>query len=254
MEELGIELHENKNFEEDFMKIYSDDFLSLASRICKEFEIYTLEDLMKFENFYNLVSQFNLQDKIVLCNESEEQLKIKILKDKLLRKGDPTTVEEYQDFIIKNKIKKASDFAKRFCSKYYNMVKLGISSKVVYCKEKQLLLPKEILSFVDKFNTLEDFQNYIDEHNFKNVNEMIKFNEDGKRLYWKMQRLGLHTKVIFRTNYEHWTLEVYQKYLIKNKITSKTEFAKFSESAYRRAKIKGFLDKLTYYSEEQELQ
>ena len=39
MNDLGIELQENKNFEEDFMKIYSDDFLSLASRICKEFEI-----------------------------------------------------------------------------------------------------------------------------------------------------------------------------------------------------------------------
>ena len=257
MEDLGIELHENKNFEEDFMRIYSDDFLNLASRICKEFEIYTLEDLMKFENFYNLISQFNLQDKIVLCNESAEQLKIKILKDKLLRKGDPTTVEEYQDFIIKNKIKSSKDFVKRFCTKYLNMVKLGISSKVNYCKEEKK--PKSSLNkkdppFVKKFNTLEDFQNYIDKHNFKNANEMINFNDDSRHLYEKIKRLGLNTKVVFKTNYSYWSLEVYQKYLIKNKISSKTEFAKFSKAAYIRAYRKGFLDKLTYYSEEQDLQ
>ena len=253
MDDLGIELQENKNFEEDFMKIYSDDFLSLASRICKEFEIYTIEDLMKFENFYNLVSQFNLQDKIVFCNESDEQLKIKIKREKLLRKGELTTVEEFQDFIIKHKIKKAFDFKKRFYTKYYNMVELGLSDKVVYYEKEQSL--EDYTSFLDNFNTLEDFQNLIDKHDFKNADEMRKFSNEYNRLYRKMCKLGFHTKVIFRTNYEHWTSTAYQRFIIKNKITSEKDLKRnIPSSAYKRAVNNNFLEGLTYYSEEQDLQ
>ena len=73
-DDLGIEVQENPNYEQDFMSLFSDDFVDLVNRICNGFEIHNQEELNKFDNLSWLVSEFNLYDKIIYYKEEEQDL------------------------------------------------------------------------------------------------------------------------------------------------------------------------------------
>ena len=71
---MGIEVKENPNYEQDFMSLFSDDFIDLINKICKGFEIHNQEELNKFDNLSWLVSEFNLYNKIIYYKEEEQDL------------------------------------------------------------------------------------------------------------------------------------------------------------------------------------
>ena len=71
---IGIEVKENPNYEQDFMNLFSDDFINLINKICKGFEIHNQEELNKFDNLSWLISEFNLYDKIIYYKEEEQDL------------------------------------------------------------------------------------------------------------------------------------------------------------------------------------
>ena len=69
---MGIEVQENPNYEQDFMNLFSDDFISLVNKICIGFKIHNQEELNKFDNLSWLVSESNLYDKLTYYSEEQD--------------------------------------------------------------------------------------------------------------------------------------------------------------------------------------
>jgi len=138
-------------------------------------------------------------------------------------------LNDFQNFIIENKIINAHDFKTRFYTLYYKMISKNLSKDVYYFgKENELYIKNEL----SKYNSLDDFQKLIDNNNITRPSDFKKYNE---RLYRKMIRLGFNEKIKYSDiiySMRTWKLKDFQEYIDKNNIQNPVDFYKTNKNIY----------------------
>lgn len=121
-----------------------------------------------------------------------------------------------------------------------------------YCRSNNLLnklIYKNKRKTYKNINTIEDFQNYINDHNFNNPRE---FELNNKSLYTKLVKSKLSKKVYYKERKSDYSgtfdsIENVQKFIDDNKITSPLDFkTRFSRYYYKTAAL-GLCYKITYF-------
>lgn len=69
---LGIEIHENPNYKQDLMRLFSGNLIELINKICKNSKIHNQSELNKFDNIFSLASEFDLLDKLTYYSEEQD--------------------------------------------------------------------------------------------------------------------------------------------------------------------------------------
>lgn len=196
----------------------------------------TLTEFQKFIDDNKVENPTQLQKRFpIIFNSSYFQ---KVRKDLIYQNKrsdyskDFNTIEDFQNFIDKNEIKRASDFESLNASLYLRMGKLGFSKKVVY--ESPGKLNWKFL------NTPEDFQKFIDDEGLKSPGEFeTKYSGCYDRLlsfgFGILMEYPERTKV---HRVKENTMESIQKYIDDNNILSPGDLrnrTKKSHSIYRKA-------------------
>lgn len=150
--------------------------------------------------------------------------------------------EAFQKFINENKFENSSQLEQRFpgIAANYRKNRGGIKDKIVWAKP----------AFSWKRMTVEELQNFIDEHKIQNRYDFsIKF----PKLYvhsrdnWK-----IIDQVVFpiETTYGRWesynTVNDFQKFVNENKITGKKDFNLRFRGLWQRARNRNFLKDLQF--------
>ena len=148
-----------------------------------------------------------------------------------------TTLEAFQDFIDKNNIQNAKDFANRFYS-VYDM----ISSRLGNGMAEKLKYPKPFVSKLAEYKTLEDFQRYVDENKIRNISDLKQKNYS---LYIKISGKKLTNSIVFE-NDRMKSVDDFQKYIDDNNITRPKEFRYEHKTIYNLAYKLGILNNLKY--------
>ena len=150
-------------------------------------------------------------------------------------------LDDFQNFVIENKILDSQDFRRRFSTIYKKLQKLKISKLILYYGKESTM--HEYIHELDDYETVDDFQSLINQKGFKKVGDLRSYNF---RLYRKMLRLGINTKVIFPEYFNNWVLSNFQEFINKNNIQDPTDFITRYPKVYTAANRKKLCSKLKY--------
>lgn len=169
--------------------------------------------------------------------------KIMIYKSGKLNFKNYKTTSDFQKFINYFSISCPREFSKDFPGLYNRLCYLKLCNSVSY--------ERRILKDLSIFNSLDDFQNFIDTHqeitcpkDFKNISQ---------GLYSRAIDLGFSKDLTYknkRKNYESYqTLEEFQEFINSHsEIKSANDFYRVNQGLYRRASRLGYSKKLRYPS------
>lgn len=107
-------------------------------------------------------------------------------------------------------------------------------------------MKKEEGIYLENFNTLDDFQKFVDDNNIINTSDLKK--RFGSKIYKKLLNLGFGGKISFhgKLNRIKFSKEEIQEYINSNGIASPKEFLEKHSFMYRKANKMKILDKLEY--------
>lgn len=224
---------------ERFRKLLSEEEreILLPTKINNYSNLNTVDDFKKFilENNIKSISNFRKRfpaaaSKFCSLPQSEKnKIEFEITADH--RKYKLDTVQDFQNFIDENNIDSSSDFQKRFTGVYNRFRKkiVGEDRKLIKFKGRKHL-------DLSMYNSLEDFQRYIDENNIKSPMDFMNKNrglygryinkfskEDRKLIYHPDEIVDPYS-----------TLEGIQKFIDDNKIKSITVFRKQYKTVYKK--------------------
>lgn len=162
-----------------------------------------------------------------------------------------TTIEEFQKLIDENNIESPKDLKSKFPVYHRKLYRLGFADKVIYPNKKKL--PEY---FTKDYNTVEDFQKFIDEHNLSGG---LEFGDKFSAIHRKFVTLGFQPYVIYpnakkpglhqnRLIYKDYGLEEIQKYINENNIESPKQLEKNNRYLYSRSRYLNLTDKIKWKS------
>ena len=181
--------------------------------LVNKYEIVDSSDFQKrFHYYYLSLRKLRLSEEIIYFNRETSVSQLKELINKT------NSLEEFQTYIIDNKIASSHDFRGHNKNLFEKMQSLGYSEKIIYYNKQK---PYQRNPEIDKYNSLEDFQELVNLKKFENPNALRKYNE---RIYRKMLRLGYQTKIkYFGSYFRHWTIEDYQSFIDTNEVQNSTD-------------------------------
>ena len=207
----------------------------------------TKSDIENYINKNNIKKFSDLEKSLRTRLERLGYISTDFFSPKYISWKDLTTKEKIQDFINKNNVKTKTEFIQNFPGLYKKSVKLGIYSRLVFINPK--------ISSVDpkKFNSLQDFQNFINKNNIKTYSE---FRNNYWYLFNRLNFLSIKISLLnfpfgkrHRTSsYEEYnTLSDFQNFIDLNNIETCTEFDKNFGGLSKRLNRLGFsLSELTF--------
>lgn len=201
----------------------------------------TVEDFQKFVDENNIESPkdfkkangtlYSLLSKLRLC-------KYITYKHRINDYSDYNTVEDFQKFVDENNIESPKMFERKFC---------GLCIRARKLKLMKLLQFKYRLNDYSNYNTIEDFQKFIDENNIETPKQFQNANQS---LYGRLLRLKLAKQIKYkdrRISYkEISSKEDFQKYIDENNILSTNDFRLQHNSLYQKALKRGFYKELYF--------
>ena len=201
----------------------------------------TLEDFQNFinENDINSPKDFKKVNLTLYGKLSKLRLcKFVKYKHRLNDFSNFNTLEDFQKFIDENNINSPKDFEKRYTSLYVKARLLKLSKQIKY---------KHRLNDFSNFNTLEDFQKFIDENKITCPKEFKIVNSG---LYHKLLRLHLTKFIKYEKRKKSYkeisSKDDFQKYINENKILSTHDFRVKHNSLYQKAIKRGFYQELCF--------
>ena len=261
---------ENLKTKDDFQKFIDDNHIESSSVIWKKYsgfasrakrlgikildlkfhnvpdkyELVTVEDANKFVKDHNINSLNDLKEKY-----HEEFLLFRNVRDDIefpystLSWKDFKSVEDIQDFIVKNNIKSRTELFKKFPGLLSKIKSLSILDKLEFIEDKPILKYK----IKDRFKTVEDINKYISEKGIRTRSQFKKL-EDGNCILGYAWRLGWKIKFPEGTRdlSEYKTKEDFQAYIEEHKIQSPSELKKKDSGIYSRMYKKGFNKDVKY--------
>lgn len=215
--------------------------------------VNTLEEFQQFidENDIEKPSQLSNQFGAIYVKLSKLRLTNSVVysnKERNYLKGFDTA-EEFQRFIDENSVKSPKDLKERFSIHYYRLYELKMSSKVTYPNKKKS--PKYLSK---DYNTVEDFQKFINENNLSGGHEFYK--KSGS-IYRKFVSLGYQSLVIYPNSkspdkfrniekYRNYGLKEIQEFIDNNGIKTPTELQKINSYLYKRISWLKLTDKIKW--------
>lgn len=150
---------------------------------------------------------------------------------------DFNTVEDFQQFIDKNKITRPLDFKKGYPSIYNRLVRKKFADKVNYPNRRTSLLYRDV-------NSLERINKFIEDNQIISSSD-LKINYP--IIYNKASNLRIISKLIFpeRTNPEEF-VDYYQKFIDNNEIQNPEDFRNRFLSGYVKLSKLGLRSKVIY--------
>ena len=150
---------------------------------------------------------------------------------------DFNTVEDFQQFIDKNKITRPLDFKKGYPSIYNRLVRKKFADKVNYPNRRTSLLYRDV-------NSLERINKFIEDNQIISSSD-LKINYP--IIYNKASNLRIISKLIFpeRTNPEEF-VDYYQKFIDDNEIQNPEDFRNRFLSGYVKLSKLGLRSKVIY--------
>lgn len=150
---------------------------------------------------------------------------------------DFNTVEDFQQFIDKNKITRPLDFKKGYPSIYNRLVRKKFADKVNYPNRRTSLLYRDV-------NSLERINKFIEDNQIISSSD-LKINYP--IIYNKASNLRIISKLIFpeRTNPEEF-VDYYQKFIDNNEIQNPTDFKKRFSGIYQKLLKNKFAGSVVY--------
>ncbi len=208
-------------------------------------ELNNLESIQKYIEDNKISSPSELKELNKTIFNRARKLKIskqlhydeKLKERKYKEFPELCTIEAFQEFINQNNILNYTDFVNRFPKVYdkiYPRIGSDGKSKLVYKNNKNRPLRG--------FDSLEDFQNFIDKNKIRNVSDLKSKNAT---IYNKAISLKFTKKLIFE-NDKMKTVMDFQKYIDDNNITRPKELRYNHKTIYNLAYKFGFLNKLKY--------
>lgn len=162
-------------------------------------EYKTIEDFQKYIDENKIYSQKEFSKN---NNGLYKRCALLRLLSKIEYGRDLNTVEDFQLFVDKFKIKGKYDLNQRFRSIYLRMKKLKVEDDLSFHGKVNRFKQENKL-----FNTLEDFQRFIDEHHIKSPIELYNNHRNIQR---RLIKLGFADKVSYGSEYDK------HKHLLQN--------------------------------------
>lgn len=177
----------------------------------------------RFNNKYNEFRKLSKEQKDTLLPKKVEKTLYSI----------PKTVKEFIEFCKSNNITKRTELALKYQAVYKKFRNL---SK----KEQDQILSLKIEPYLSVFETLEDFQNYIDQScietykDFRKLHKSIYERYLSLRKNWTSSELKFKKDLIVSKHRDLNTLEDFQKFIDDNNIQTKTELREKYKSVSSR--------------------
>lgn len=152
-----------------------------------------------------------------------------------------TTPKDFQNYIDTNNVESLNDLFNNHKSIYYKLVRKKFQSKVRF--------KKSLRTRLSSFNTIEDFQEYINNNNISSPKDLKNIN---KSLFYKMDNLKIRDKLVFPNKKTHndlsqfKTITDFQNYIDQNNIKSAKYFLKKNNGLYQKAGLLNYSNKLIY--------
>ena len=166
-----------------------------------------------------------------------------------------TDLKAFQDFITENKITSSQNFKDRFLPVYVWLRKAKLTKEVIYYGQTESVGDKEAkrLFIEEHFNTLEDFQNFIDQNSISSPKEFQKH----YLIYIRLTKLGFANQVkycreekfsgIYEAFQRYKTPEDFQNFIIENKVVSSKDFISRFRPVYDLFVGLGYSGEVTYF-------
>lgn len=166
-----------------------------------------------------------------------------------------TDLKSFQDFITENKITSSQNFKDRFLPVYVWLRKAKLTKEVIYYGQTESVGDKEAkrLFIEEHFNTLEDFQNFIDQNSISSPKEFQKH----YLIYMRLTSLGFANQVkycreekfsgVYEAFQIYKTPEDFQNFIIENKIVSSKDFYSRFSHIYNLFRGLGYSDEVSYF-------
>lgn len=173
---------------------------------------------------------------------------LKKLKEKLI------DLESFQQFITENKITSSQNLKDRFGTVYVWLRKLKLTKGIIYYGQTKTVgqKDKEKEDIKENFNTIEDFQNYIDQNSISSQQDL------GYLINQRLLELGFSKYVVYKDRKELPISELFKKYksfddfqnfVNQNKIISREDLInRFGNAMYNLLYCLGYSNKLIYYN------
>lgn len=172
-------------------------------------------------------------------------------------KSSLNTLQDFQKFINDNKIYSCQNLKDLHPTVYKWLRQTKFNKDIIYYGQTNAVREKEEWKnyVIENFNTLEDFQNYIDENQIDSTEEIKK----GKNyiIYQRLKEFGFNTKVVYKNSKpshiseifkKYKTLEDFQNFIDTEKITSSKDMAnRFGNSIYNLLISLGYNRYVIYY-------
>lgn len=196
----------------------------------------TVEEFNKFINDNNISSRKELQDNYtykykLFCKFSEAEKNYLLPIQKHGRYGELNTLKDFQNFIDSHHVKSNEDFYTNYAG-LYNKCRSILTEE----ERRSLKFEKTLVNSWSGFNSLQDFQDFIDLNNIESNKEFVR---DYPGLYYRYRKLFSKEfrwlkfpEIINDPPFSK--LDDFQKYIDENNIKTYKDFRKLHTNIYNK--------------------
>ena len=142
-----------------------------------------------------------------------------------------SSLEDFQSFIDSDfRIVKSTDLLKLYPSVYYKAQKLKYLS---YLNFKNDLIRRRPGQLINKFKSIEDVQNFVNDNNISSLEEFKRFDDGVYRNYIKLRKKE-NKDIIFSKYYLNFEEKEFLKYLLKYNIKFIPQYSIYGEIKNQR--------------------
>lgn len=179
----------------------------------------TIEDIQKFVEEHNIQSPTDFEARFSGLYQKLRKIDggfMKVIYPNRITVKPGTwlylkTIEDFQKFVDENNIQSPRDFEKNFSGVYDRLLNLKLHKFLKYPKRHTEFGP-----LLETLINLENFQNYVDEGDFKSPGELRIRNKESAAVYKKASRNGFLRKLNFKNKITDSSGEILIKKILRD--------------------------------------